>query len=171
MNIEEIKKKIPEDFKKHAIRDIGIFTSSIFGETYVKIFKELFNINFSIVCWLTRNRNFTTFYRSQKEHDNFREIIGKKSRDKEFAFSIAKKLRELTDLINKFIKENNTVNLFLHNKKIFVDTYRLFFAYHQAVYWVGDFLSEHNPELKDIIEELDKTYKYNERVVPDVESY
>jgi len=26
MNIEEIKKKIPEDFKKHAIRDIGIFT-------------------------------------------------------------------------------------------------------------------------------------------------
>lgn len=171
MNVEEIKKIIPEDYEIHCRRDLGVFSSSIFGETYVKTFKDLLGDTFSSVLWVVKNRNFMTFYRSQKEHDKFREIVGKKSRNKEYAFALTKKLRELTDWINSFIKKNNHLDLFLAKKKKIVDNYRLFFAYHQIVYWAGDFLSEHNPELKEIIEELDKTYAYNERVAPGVESY
>ena len=68
MKINEIKKIIPSDFSMHTSRDLGLFTASVFGETYIQSFKELFNIEFSIVFWVVRNKNILTFYRSDKEH-------------------------------------------------------------------------------------------------------
>lgn len=171
MNIEKLKELIPEDFKKHCSRDLGIFTSSIFGETYVKSNKEMFGIGFSIVLWLVKDKNFVTFYRSEKEQQKYRSFVGKKCKDKEFVLHLVEELRKWTDWINRFIEENNSLELFLGRKKEFIDNYRTFFAYHQIIYWASHFLHENNPESEEILKELDSSYKYNEMVVPNVEAY
>ncbi len=172
MNTKEIKKLIPEDFRKHVNRDLGIFTSSIFGETYTKTDKELFGINgFSIVLWMVRNRNIMTFYRSEKEQEQFQEEVGKKCKNKEFSSHLAMRLRELSDWFWTFIKDNPTLEQFLENKEEFVKNYRIFFSYHKVIYWASYYLHKNNSELKGILKELDSSYAYNERVVPDVESY
>jgi len=171
MKTEEIKDLIPEDFKKHASRDLSAFASSILGETYVKSFHEIFGFGFSSTLWIVNNGNFTTLFRSEKEHQNFREQIGKKSIEKKFAFNLAKKLRAYTDWINYFIKEKDSYGKFLYSKDKFVKRYMDWFAYHQAVYWASHYLHEEHPEMRDIVEELDSAYEYNEKVVPDVEVY
>ena len=69
------------------------------------------------------------------------------------------------------------MEIFLKNKKEFVNNYRTFFAYHQAVYWTGDYISklslkENNKKKGEkIIKILDKAYKYNEMVIPAAEKY
>ena len=151
MNVEQIKKILPKDYRKQASRDLSVFTSSIFGETYIKSFKELFGIEFPSILWVVRKGNFMTFYRSENDHQNFRKNIGEKLRNKEFASYVVNKLRELTDWFNEFIQNNNSSRNFSERKEEFVNNYRFFFAYHQAVYWGGDYLLEHYPGLKEKI--------------------
>lgn len=171
MKLKEIKDIIPKDFSRHCVRDVSVFTCSIFGETYVRSFRELWGIEFSAVLWVVRNRNMAIFYRSRSEHDHFDEVMGKRMMKKEFASGISGKLKSYTDWLNRFMKEKNRKELFLANKKEFVDAYRTFFAYHQAVYWGGDFICRNNPKFKEIIGNLDSAYKYNEMVIPDIEAY
>ena len=170
MDVKEIKELIPKDYVKQANRDLTVFTSSIFGETYVRLFKELFGVDYSSIFFVVRKGNLMTFYRSEKDHQNHRKGFGEKLKDKEFASLVVKKLRKFTDLINEFISKNDNLNKFLENKEEFVDNYREFFAYHQVVYWGGDYLAENYPELEQI-ESLKEVYAYNERVIPDVENY
>ncbi len=118
-----------------------------------------------------RKGNFQTFYRSEKDHQHFRKEIGTQLQNPWFAPLVVGKLRHYTDWINTFISTNATLLQFLSQKKEFVDSYRAFFAYHQAVYWGGDYLIEHNPELQETIKSLQEVYAYNERVVPNVEKY
>ena len=174
MNINKIIKSIPEDYSKHAIRDICLLTNSIFAETYDFGFKKEFGIKFSSNFWFVEN-NLTRFYRSQKEHDNLAEILGKKVlKNIGFAEKLADKLIELTDWFYNFLKKNKTLEDFVKNKREFVSNYRMFFVYHQAVYWAGDYISNSaslkNKE-KRIIKILNRAYKYNEMVVPDAGKY
>jgi phosphohistidine swiveling domain-containing protein len=171
MNAKDIIRMLPKDYRKHTSRDLTVFTSSIFGETYVETFKRLFNIDFPSVLWVVREGNFTTLYRSENDHQNFRKLIGEKFRDRTFASHCIKKLREYTDWFNGFTSKDYSLEDFSRRKDEFVDNYREFFAYHQAVYWGADYLLENYPELKDIITLLQDVYAYNELVIPNVEQY
>ena len=177
MNINRIIKSIPKDYSKHAIRDVSLLTNSIFAETYDSIFKKEFNIEFSSVFWFIEN-GLTRFYRSQLEQDNFAKVLGERAmrRKIEHAKNLAKKLIEYTDWFYGFLEKNKNLEDLIKNKKKFVDNYRIFFAYHQAVYWTGDHISKlsltkNKEKSKKIIKILDKAYKYNEMVVPDAEKY
>jgi len=177
MNIDKIKRSIPKDYSKHAIRDISLLTNSIFSETYDSIFKKEFNIKFSSTFWFIEN-NLTRFYRSQAKQDNFAKVLGERSlrRKIEYTRNLSKKLTKYTNWFYKFLKKNKDLEDFVKNKKELVDNYRIFFAYHQAVYWTGDYISKLSLEKnegksKKIIKILDKVYKYNEMVVPDAEKY
>jgi phosphohistidine swiveling domain-containing protein len=171
MNAKDLIKILPKDYRKHASRDLTIFTSTIFGESYARSFKELFGIEFSSTLWIVRNGNYTTFYRSESDQQNFRKQIGEKLRDEKYAYHCIAKLIELTDWFNEFIQKNNSLELFMQKRVEFVNMYRDFFAYHQAVYWGADYLIDYHPELTNTIKSLQNVYAYNERVVPDVERY
>ena len=177
MNIDKIIKSIPRDYSKHAVRDISLLTNSIFAETYDSIFKKEFSIEFSSVFWFIEGC-LTRFYRSQSEQDNFAKVLGERAlrRKIDYTRNLAKKLMEYTDWFYGFLKKNKNLENFVKNKKEFVDNYRIFFAYHQAVYWTGDYISKlslkkNKEKSKKIIKILDKAYKYNEMVVPDAEKY
>ena len=171
MNLEQLKKLIPSDYKKHASRDLCIFTTSVFGETYTKSFKELFGFEFPNIFWAVRKGNYMTFYRSEREHQYMRRKLGEKVASDKYSKFVIKRLTELTDWFNEFMKNNQTLELFNKHKQEFVDNYREFFAFHQIVYWGGDYMLENMPELKEIIKGLQKVYAYNEKVVPDAEKY
>lgn len=171
MKAEEINNNLPKDYLKQASRDCSVFTSSIFGETYVKSFKELFGLEFPSIFWVVRGKRKLTFYRSQKDHDNLREGFGKLLLNKEFVFKVVDKLRYYTDWINNFLIRNSTSDLFNQNKEDFCNHYREFFAYHQIVCWGGDYLADVHQELEESINALKDIYAYNEKVVPDVEEY
>lgn len=171
MNRDEIIASIPKDYRKQASRDLSVFTSSIFGETYVKTFKELFGMEFPSIFFVVRKGNFMTFYRSDNHHQSLRKELGEKLRDKKFARDVVKKLRDHTNWFNFFIPAHPTIKEFAAKRMEFVDNYRSFFAYHQVVYWGGDYIIEHYPGLTETIRALQEVYAYNERVVPDVESY
>ena len=167
MDLDKIKQRIGKDYRKHASRDLCVFASSIFGEVYVKTLKELFGLQFPSIFWVVRKGNFMTFYRSEKDHQKFRKQIGEMARDKVFSAFMADKLKEYTDWFSKYLKNRSLVDA----KEEFIDNYRIFFAYHVAVYWAGDYLAEHYPNLSDIIDALQEAYAYNENVIPDVERY
>lgn len=174
MNINRIIKSIPRDYSKHAVRDISLLTNSIFAETYDFGFKKEFGIEFISNFWFVEN-NLTRFYRSQKEHDDLAKILGKKVlKNIGFAKKLVDKLVGLTDWFYNFLKKNKTLEDFVKNKREFVNNYRMFFAYHQAVYWAGDYVSKLpllENKKKKIIKILNKAYKYNEMIVPDAEKY
>lgn len=170
-SLNKVKQLIPKDFAKHCDRDISVFTSSVFGETYSKTFRELFGIPFTMTVWITRNSNQTTFFRSEAEHQNFRKVLGERVLEKAFSIDIISKLRQYADVMNRLMEENKSLECFKKHKNEFVDNYRSFFAYHQAVYWPCDYIQEHNPEQKQLINDLIDSYAYSERVVPDVDAY
>ncbi len=171
MNLNQLKKRLPEDFSKHCDRDLSIFTCSIFGETCTKTLDELFGLKYKQQLWNVRNRNAANFYRSEEDHLKFREGIGKMAKEITFAKLLYLKLKEYTNWINCFLKENLCLESFIPKLNLFINNYREFFAYHQAVYWAGDYLVEMHPELEENLKLLKEIYAYNEKVVPDVESY
>jgi len=171
MQLEKIIHKLPEDFCLHTRRDISIFSSSVFAETYAETIKKIFNINFSVVLWITKNRNTTLFYRSQEEHDRFRIIIGKKFFSKRFQKNLCKKYKKLCNWILNFINTYQTKKEFFKRRNLFIKKYKEFFAYHQAIYWGGDFLHKNFQTMKKTIDELTDAYAYGERIVPNVEKY
>jgi len=168
MNLTEIKEKISDNFK--VVRDLGTFSSSVFGEATARTMEELFGAGYTSL-WIVRNRNHVALYRPKKGFNASSKIIGEKCTNKEFAFALAKRLIDSTNWLNEFINKNNKLELFLKRKKEFVDNYRLFFAYHQAVYSGSNYLHENYPGLKEILKKLDSSYTYNEKVIPDVEKY
>ncbi|NQU99017.1 hypothetical protein HQ533_06160 [Candidatus Woesearchaeota archaeon] len=171
MSFEKIKSLISDDFEKHVSRDLCVYTSSIFGETYLETLKEFLGSEFTITFWHVKDRDFTTFYRLTKEHREFEQTARKYLLKNKQGFEVAKKLREYTDWMNNFMEEVKNKEEFLKEKKEFTDQYRIFFAYHQITYWGTYHLHLQNPDKKEIIKELDDAYSYGERVVPNVETY
>ncbi len=171
MDIQKLKRFIPEDYSKHASRDLTLFTTSIFGESYVRTFREEFRIPFRSVFWVQRKDNFVTFYRSEKDHLALRDRLGQMLQEDGFAENLIKKLSYFTDWFNDFHALEYSPGKFNKRKKEYIDNYRKFFAYHQAVYWSGDFLVENHPEKKETISSLQKVYSYNENVIPEVDRY
>ncbi len=172
MNINNIKKNLPKDFSTHTSRDISVFTSSIFVETYAKSFKELFNINtFSVSLWIIKNRNQTIFYRSKKEHKKFRKLSGLKCLNQKFTERINKKYIKISDKINKILNKNQSKKKFSKIKNKLINLYRIYFAYHQLIYWAGDYIHQNHPKKKKIINTLIKSYAHGEKIVPNIEKY
>lgn len=177
--IGEIIKRLPHESAQYAVRDITLLTCSIFGETHFVPLKKLFGINFYVIFWYKRKDGQVMFYRSGSEYDLFAKKVGLKClKDINFAKEVADTLIEMTDYINKFLKENNTLNKLLLKWDNFFRAYRDFFAYHQATYWASEYLTkmeaaskEQKQKVDKIVKVLDKAYKYNEKVVPDVEGY
>jgi len=177
--INEILLKLPHETAQYAVRDITVLTCSIFCETYIDSLKRLFNVTHSINFWYTREDGQVTFYRSGAELENLIQQTGPEClKDEQFAKKAADTLIEMTDYINKFIKENNTLDKLVNDWQHFYETYRDFFAYHQVVYWASEYLTKGKnvPEqdrgkASEIVKILDHAYKYNEKVVPNVEEY
>lgn len=174
--IDRVIKKLPIDFSKHCTRDISLLSCSIFGETYAKTLKEKFGSKFSATLWVIKD-NQINFYRSEKEHNNFMQKSGELCKNPKYAQNLATKLIQMTDWFNLFLKQNKNLANLVKNNKIFFDNYREFFAYHQAVNWAGNYLSELDPKIKETkkiklqIKKLHDAYKYNELVVPNLEKY
>lgn len=177
----EILKKLDHKIAEYAVRDITFLTCSIFNETHRESFKRLFNFDkFSVVFWYQEKKGHVIFYRSGKEYNLMAERIGKiyleniKNAEKN-----ANTLIRMSDEINSFIKNHKDIESLIKKWKYFYRLYQDFFAYHQAVYWSSEYLAEIKNSLKEeekknvdkIIDILDSAYKYNEIVVPNVESY
>ncbi|MBI2129527.1 hypothetical protein HYU07_04775 [Candidatus Woesearchaeota archaeon] len=174
VNIKKIIKSLPADYSRHTVRDLSALTASIFAETYDKTFKRIFGYDFSSNLWAVKDDS-VNFYRSQSEHEQFDKFMGEKVIANNMAYSkhLAAALVKYTNWINDFMKNNSTLTAFLKRRKEFIDSYRLFFAYHQAVYWAGDYASKISAakETSEKVEILKAAYKYNELVVPDAEKY
>lgn len=117
------------------------------------------------------------FYRSGIEYNLFAEKIGKKYlKDIKFARKTADTLIKMSDEINDFIKQNQKLKNLIEDWNKFYILYRNFFAFHQAIYWSSEYLknikfTKQNHKINNVIKILDKAYKYNEIVVPNVEEY
>lgn len=164
--------KLPADFAKHCTRgDISLLSCSIFGETYAKSFKKEFGAGFSSSMWWVENGQLT-FYRSEKEHDNFSSSAGKICLAVIGTKKLANTLVAFTDWFKDILVDFNLPKASKKDKKYFFDQYRRFFAYHQGVYWAADYLNKLAKKtniIKRNIKILDSAYKYNELVVPSLE--
>lgn len=176
--IGKILGKMQHDLGEYSVRDITFLTCTIFNETHVVSFNKFFGFDkFSLFFWFVRNDGHAVAYRSGKEYLSFAEYLGKKFfKDIKLAKKTANTLIRMSDEINEFIKKNKKPEKFLKKKDYLVDLYRDFFAYHQAVYWPSEYLLKNKNEkngkkIDKIIKILDKAYKYNETVVPNVENY
>ena len=176
---EKIIQKLDHETAEYAVRDITFLTCSIFTETHVVSFKKFFNFkDFSIVFWYQRKDGHVVFYRSGKEYNSMAQKVGKKYlKDIEEAEKNTKRLIEMSDEINNFIKNNKNLDDLIKKWEYFYKLYRDFFVYHQVVYWPSEYLAkikdqfEEKNKIDKIIKILDKAYKYNEIVVPNVEKY
>ncbi|MEK7542817.1 MAG: PEP-utilizing enzyme [Patescibacteria group bacterium] len=177
--IKEIIKRLPHESAQYSVRDITLLTCSIFTESHIVSFKKIFGVNFYINFWYKRKDGQIVFYRSGSEYDAFAKKVGVRClKDANFTKEVTNILVRMTDFINLFLKENNTLNKLLPRRHEFFNTYRDFFAYHQVVYWAGEYLTKARIENKKqkesasgTVEILGRAYKYNEKVVPDVEGY
>lgn len=176
ISLKQIDTILPLDFSKHAVRDISLLSCSIFGKTYISL-KEMFNVKFTITLWIIKD-NQATFYRSQKEQDDFAKETGERyKKDEKYAIDSANNLIKLTNWFNDFLKENIKLEDFILNSREFFEKYVEFFAYHQAVYWGGDHLTKIKADgdgkstIDRIVKAVDYAYKYNELVVPNLEKY
>ncbi|MFA4937266.1 MAG: PEP-utilizing enzyme [Patescibacteria group bacterium] len=171
MHLKSFINKLPKDLSQHAVRDISILSCSVFGKTHAVSMKRIFGVKFSATLWVKDNKQII-FYRSKSEYDSFSRIAGMKFlQNKDFVNRICQKLIYYTDWFNSFLKNNANRKSF---SKDFFTKYRDFFAYHQAVYWGGDYLSKLNSpsaKIKKIIKRLKNVYKYNELVVPNIECF
>jgi hypothetical protein len=175
LNINQIVKKLPFDFSKHCTRDISLLSCSIFGESHILAKKE-FGSRFSITFWVVKD-GLVNFYRSEQEYFEFSKKVGELCKNINYSKRLAKKLIEMTDWFNDFLKQSRRLEDLVKNNKIFFDNYRDFFIYHQAVYWGGDYLSRLSLSKKEkrkinlIVKNLSSAYKYNELAVPKIEKY
>lgn len=176
--IRKILKKLSPESTKYAVRDISFLSCSIFIETHLVSFKKFFNFNnFSIIFFYVRPDKNVVFHRSGCEYDDFSVKVGKKFlRDSKFVKKTVATLIEMTDDIYEFIRKNKTRRNFLDNREYFFKLYRDFFAFHQGVYWPGEYLMQNrnckNRRKVDKLKKIfDKAYQYNEMVVPNVEKY
>lgn len=170
--------KLPPESAKYAVRDITLLTSSIFGKTHFDSFKKIFDADFSIIFWFVRKDGNAVFHRSGSEYDSMSKKIGDEYvENHQKAKKVARKLIEMSDTISKFIKTNKKLGDLISKRQYFSKLYMDFFAYHQAVFWPSVYLSElpavgeKKKKIDRIIKTLDHAYKYNERVIPNVEKY
>lgn len=174
--IDKVLGKLPPESAQYAVRDITLLTSSIFNETHFISLKKIFGIDFSMLFWFTQEDGQVCFYRPGPEYDLFAKTIGEKALgDEAFVKKISDVLIGMTDQINHFIENHKTLEDLLPKWQEFYELYRDFFAYHQVVYWASVYLTElpedKKAKVEDKINVLDSAYKYNEKVVPDVETY
>ena len=162
--------KLPNDFYKFAARHgFSVFSASILVETFAHSFNQKFGIIFSTNLQFV-NKNVLNLYWSKKEFNNFEENIGKKCARYQFANKLASKLITYSDRMNKHIKRGgiNKTNL-----KLLIDDYRDFFCYHFSVKYASVHLQKLKPTLKikKLLKILERAYKYNELVSPNVENF
>lgn len=176
---KRIIQKFDHETAEYAVRDITFLTSTIFNETHIISFKNFFGFqNFSVIFWYQRQDGHVVFYRSGREYNLMAEKIGKKYlKDINVAKETVDTLIRMSDEINGFIKKNKKLENVVEKWDYFYKLYRDFFAYHQATYWPSEYLarikdsSSEKNKVERIISMLDKAYKYNETVVPNVERY
>jgi phosphoenolpyruvate synthase/pyruvate phosphate dikinase len=177
-DIQKILKRLPPENAKYAVRDITLLTCSIFGDTHFISFKKIFNIGFSIIFWFVRQDGNVVFHRSGSEYD----VLSKKMGDVFIknptrAKKTADMLIKMSDEINAFVKKNKKIEDLVRRWAYFKQLYMDFFAYHQAVFWPSEYLTNKNAsgtnkkKIDAIVKILDHAYKYNEKVIPNVDSY
>ncbi len=162
---------------RHASRDLCVLTSAIFGETHIVTMKREFKACFSTTFWRMKRGKHIILYRPKQEYDHFSELMGERCRNERYAKKIADNLMQMTDWINNFIKEHKKLADFMTKSRLFITAYWDYFAFHQAVYWSGDYLAkgpwqgDTRKKVQKTINLLRKAYKYNELIVPTVEKY
>jgi phosphoenolpyruvate synthase/pyruvate phosphate dikinase len=176
--IKKIIKRMPAASTKYAVRDVSFLSCSVFIQTYLLSFKKFFGFDgFSVVFWHVRPDRNAVYHRSGYELDNFSAKVGKRYlRDFKFAKKTAATLVKLSDDIHEFIRKNKTKEAFLKNRDNFFELYRDSFAFHQAVYWPTDYLlknksNKNSSAVGKVAKVMDRAYKYNEIVIPDVDKY
>ena len=173
--LDKIIKNIPGDLFM-VVRDVSLLSCSVFSESQSVIIKKKFGIGFFNFTFWAVNNNQVDFYRSAKENAKFSKVLaGRYQSDEKYANNLSKELIKLTDWFNNFVKENKIIVDFKKKTKSFFRNYKNFYALHQAVYWGGDYLSKtktiNKKQRQRIIDILKTAYKYNELVIPKIESY
>lgn len=171
--LDKITKKIPGD-SFAVVRDLSLLSCSVFGESQTVIIKKKFGVVF-YAFWSIKN-NQVDFYRSEKENARFSKVLaGRYKRNEKYANNLAKELIKLTDWFNNFVKENKKIVDFKKKAKSFFTNYKKIYALHQAVYWGGDYLSKlkiiNKNQKQRTVDTLKSAYKYNELIIPKIESY
>ncbi|MFH1053452.1 MAG: PEP-utilizing enzyme [Candidatus Woesearchaeota archaeon] len=170
MRLEEFKRLVPKDFAFHSKRDASRYLASVLSFSYVSTFEKIWHIKFSAVFWVVRDKNKFSFYDSPSEHKVFDKTLGEKAKDIEFAKLISKKLIEYSDQLTNFIC-NHSKEEFLDKIGWFSRIYQEWFAYHQAVAYSSNYLSDNFPECKENIDIMHKAYAFNEMVAQKVEEF
>ena len=172
---KKIIKKLNHETAEYAVRDLSFLACSIFVDTHPFSFKKIFKFkDFSIIFFFTDKNSQIIFYRSGEEHNLMGKKIGEEClKDYNFAKNISDTLMRYSDKISDFISDNNKISYLRNNWAYFKKLYQDFFAYHQAVYWSSEYIlkNKNKEKIKKIINILDKAYKYNEKIVPNVEKY
>ena len=132
---------LPPDFSKHTVKDISVLSNSVFGESHFSSMKKMFWGNFGVTLWMAKPNNHVVFYRSAREYDDYAKKCGEYFNKSLYGTKkIAQKLIRYTNWFEDFFKKNPLLHDLVKNSKKFFETYRNFFAVHQAVYWGGDYL-------------------------------
>ena len=157
-----------------AVRDVTLPTCEVIIDSHISPMKNILGTDFPVVFLFKRKDGMIVFYKPIKEYEEFAKKVGEKClNDLSYAKKLAKELIEKTDQLNEFLRKNYNLGEFEKKKETFFSQYKEFFAYHQAVYYAGEFAAENNknPNSIQIVEVLRKAYQYNETVVPNIEKY
>lgn len=176
-SVRSILKALPNDFTRHAVRDISLPTSAIFAEVHFTTLPTLTGITFSAIAMQVEGKQVSIF-RSPAEYVLFSQRVAKSIILKPaLAQAFSKKLISHTNWLNKFVRTHRTLQLFKKDAKKFFEMYRWFFAYHQVVGFGGEYLAEHvlpkkkTTAIKSAVRVLGAAYAYNEMLVPTLEKY
>lgn len=176
-SVKKILNKLPDDFLEHSVRDVTLLTSAIFGQTHFTTLPKYFDVHFTAI-FMKVQKGQVGIYRSPGEYEKFSKTIADRIVEEPGqAKKYADELIRITDWIYSYIKKNEQFQSFMNNSDEFLDVFRDFFAYHQVVYFGGEYLVDnyikdnYPAELHDAVQLLDKAYTYNEMVAPDLEKY
>jgi phosphoenolpyruvate synthase/pyruvate phosphate dikinase len=169
MEARQCHHRIPDDAYRQAVRDLGVYTSSVLGEAVQRRIQDVFGTPYTFQLWLVRHNRQLEIYFSAREHKAFHETMGELGRNLEWCRDVAKKVHAYTDQLRRLMKDI-TRETFKRRRDEFAATLRELFVYHQAACYAGDKLfGKEGREQHAAL--LDEAHKYDEAVFGEAEDF
>lgn len=168
---KRVKVKIPQDVHVAWERDFSFLGTYLMACQHMKELKMDLGVTYSM-CAFFHRKNQIKFFRSQQEEEaEGKSIALKYLKSGNFRKNILDNIWRYSDLIIEFIKKEKTLSK--DNIKPFFKLLNDHFVFHHAVYWAADYLGKNNLKNKYSyhLKKLYDARKYNENVLPKVESW
>ena len=166
-----IKARAPRDVHIAWERDFSFLGTYLMACQHMKNLKKDLNVSYSM-CAFFHQKNQIKFYRSEKDEKQEGKMLALKYlRSKIFRENIFNGIINYSDLIAEFIKTEK--KLTKDNIYDFFSLLNKHFSFHHAVFWTADHLGKNNLQNKysEHLKNLYKVRKYNEEIIPKVETW